>query len=121
MALLVLLAGVLASASTMGAGVWQRRRALARLKMQGLARGLLWRSLVWESTVVLGIGCLVGAVFGIYGQLLVSHALLIVTGFPVVISLALPTVLESFAIVALAASAIVALSGYRATAVPAQA
>jgi putative ABC transport system permease protein len=121
MALLVLLAGMLASASTMGAGVWQRRRMLARLKVQGLTRGLLWRSLVWESVIVIGLGCLVGAVFGIYGQLLVSHALLIVTGFPVVISLALATVLESFAIVALAASAIVALSGYRATAVPAQA
>jgi putative ABC transport system permease protein len=121
MALLVLLAGVLASASTMGAGIWQRRRVLARLKVQGLTRGLLWRSLVWESVVVIGLGCLVGAAFGVYGQLLVSHALLIVTGFPVVISLALPTALESFAVVALAASAIVALSGYRATAVPAQA
>jgi hypothetical protein len=63
----------------------------------------------------------VGAPFGIYGQLLVSHALLTVTGFPVVISLALPSVLESFAVVALAASAIVALSGYRATGVSAQA
>jgi len=121
MALLVLLAGVLASASTMGAGVWQRRRALARLKVQGLARSLLWRSLVWESIVLIGLGCLVGAPFGIYGQLLVSHALLTVTGFPVVISLALPSVLESFAVVALAASAIVALSGYRATGVSAQA
>jgi putative ABC transport system permease protein len=121
MALLVLLAGVFASASTMGAGIWQRRRALARLKVQGLTRGLLWRSLVWESTVVLGLGCLVGAAFGTYGELLVSHALLIVTGFPVVISLALPTVLECFAVVALVTSAIVALSGYRATAMPAQA
>jgi putative ABC transport system permease protein len=121
MALLLLLAGVLASASTMGATVWQRRRALARLKVQGLGRRLLWRSLVWESSVVLGLGCLIGVAFGIYGQLLVSHALLIVTGFPMVISLALPTALESFAAVALAAGAIVALSGYRAAAVPAQA
>lgn len=121
MAVLVLLAGMLASASTMGSGLWQRRRALARLKVQGLTRSLLWRSLVWESIVVIGLGCLVGAAFGIYGQLLVSHALLIVTGFPVVISLALPTALESFAVVALAASAIVALSGYGATAVSAQA
>ncbi len=121
MALLLLLAGVLASASTMGATVWQRRRALARLKVQGLGRRLLWRSLVWESAVVLGLGCLIGVAFGIYGQLLVSRALLIVTGFPMVISLALPTALESFAAVALAAGAIVALSGYRAAAVPAQA
>jgi putative ABC transport system permease protein len=120
MALLVLLAGVLASASTMGAGVWQRRQAFARLKVQGLTRSILWRALVWESTFVIGLGCLVGAAFGIYGQLLVSHALLIVTGFPVVISLALPVAFESFGVVALAASAIVALSGYRATAVPAQ-
>lgn len=121
MALLLLLAGVLASASTMGAAVWQRRRALARLKVQGLQRGLLWRSLLWESTVVLGLGCLVGVAFGIYGQLLVSRALLIVTGFPMVISLALPTAVASFAAVALAASAIVALAGYRAAGVPAQA
>jgi putative ABC transport system permease protein len=121
MALLVLIAGVLASASTMGAGVWQRRRALARLKVQGLSRGLLWRSLAWESAIVLGLGCLTGTAFGIYGQLLVSHALLVITGFPVVISLALPTALESFAFVAFAAGAIVALSGYRATAVPARA
>ncbi|HSZ14601.1 MAG TPA: ABC transporter permease [Solirubrobacteraceae bacterium] len=121
MALLVLFAGVFASATTMGAGVWQRRRVLARLKVQGLTRGLLWRSMVWESVVVLGLGSLVGVTFGIYGQLLVSHALMIVTGFPVVISLALPTALESFALVVLAAGAIVALSGYRATAVPAQA
>jgi len=120
MALLLLLAGVLASASTMGAAVWQRRRALARLKVQGLQRRLLWRSLLWESTVVLGLGCLVGVAFGIMGQLLVSRALLIVTGFPIVISLALPTALASFAVVALAASAIVAVSGYRATAVPAR-
>lgn len=121
MALLLLLAGVLASASTMGAAVWQRRRALARLKVQGLRRGELWRALLWESLVVLGLGCLVGVAFGIYGQLLVSHALLIVTGFPMVISLALPTAVASFALVALVAGAIVAIAGYRATAVPAQA
>jgi putative ABC transport system permease protein len=121
MAVLVLLAGMLASASTMGSGIWQRRRALARLKVQGLTRSLLWRSLAWESIFVISLGCLVGAAFGIYGQLLVSHALLIVTGFPVVISLALPAALESFAVVALAASAIVALSSYGATAVSAQA
>ncbi len=120
MALLLLFAGVLASASTMGAAVWQRRRTLARLKVQGLRRGLLWRSLVWESATVLGLGCLIGVSFGIYGQLLVSRALRIVTGFPMVISLALPTALGSFAVVALASSAIVALSGYRATAVPAR-
>ncbi|HUN78239.1 MAG TPA: FtsX-like permease family protein [Solirubrobacteraceae bacterium] len=121
MALLLLLAGVLASASTMGAAVWQRRRGLARLKVQGLQRGLLWRSLLWEGTAVIGLGCLVGVAFGIMGQLLVSRALLNVTGFPMVISLALPSALASFALVALAASAIVAMAGYRATAVPAQA
>ena len=117
MALLVLIAGVLATATSMGAVIWERRRQFARLKMQGFDRRTLWLALVWESTLLLGAGCLAGALFGIYGQLLVSHALVTVTGFPMVISARAPIALESFAAVTAVAAASIAIPGYRATGV----
>ena len=45
---------------------------------------MLWRWLLCESALLLVAGCLIGAVFGLYGQLLVSHFLASVTGFPIV-------------------------------------
>ena len=59
----------------MGTMVWQRRRRFARMKVQGYSTGVLWHALFYESALLLGGGCLIGAVFGIYGQLLLSHAL----------------------------------------------
>ena len=47
---------------------------------------MLWRALLFESALLLGAGCSIGALFGLYGQLLLSHALASVTGFPVVFS-----------------------------------
>ncbi len=83
---LVLLAGLLATVTAMGAMIWQRRRRFARLKVQGYATGVLWAALICESASLLLVGCLLGAVLGIYGQLLLSHALLSVTGMPVIFS-----------------------------------
>lgn len=116
-AVLVLIAGVLAIAASMGALVWQRRRRFARMKVQGYQRGVLWRSLVCESAILLGAGCAIGAVFGTCSQVLQSDALTSVTGFPVVISLHALIAMLSTAVVALVAVAIVALPGYRAASV----
>ena len=55
-----------------------------------------------------------GAVFGIYGQLLLSHALLSVTGFPVVFSAGALVALGSFVLVTAVAAMVVAVPGYRA-------
>jgi putative ABC transport system permease protein len=112
--ILVLIAGVLAMASALSALIWQRRRRFARMKVQGYVTSVLWRSLLVESTLLLGTGCSLGACFGIYGQLLLSHALLAVTGFPVIFSLTGLVALGSFLLVTAVAGAIVAIPGYRA-------
>ena len=57
---------------------------------------------------------MIGALFGIYGQLLLSHALIAVTGFPVVLSARIGFAIESLVLVTLAAAAVIAIPGYRA-------
>ena len=116
-ATLVLIATVLAMSIAMGTMIWQRRPRLARMKVQGYGRGVLWRALLCESSLLLGTGCSIGAAFGIYGQLLISHALASVTGFPVVYSAGAVVAISSFVLVSLLAVAIVALPGYRAAGV----
>ncbi len=116
-ALLVLIAGVLAMATSMGAVIWQRRPKFARMRVQGFRRNVLWIALLWESALLLGSGCLIGAIFGVYGQLLLSHALLAVTGFPVIFSTEAVTAAASFVIVTAAAAAVLAIPGYRAAGV----
>ena len=109
----MLIAAVLAMAAAMGAMIWQRRPQLADLKVDGFRRGVLWRALLWESALLLGAGCSIGALFGVYGQLLLSHALATVTGFPVVFSVGVLVAFGSFALVTRVAVAIVAVPGYR--------
>ena len=111
-ATLVLIAAILAMAGVMASLIWQRRERIAYIKRQGFTRGLLWRALCFESAVLLLAGCSIGALFGVYGQLLLSHALTTVTGFPLVIGVAPLIALTSVAVVSIAALAIVAVPGY---------
>jgi putative ABC transport system permease protein len=111
-ATLVLIAAVLAIAGVIGSTIWQRRPQLAYIKRQGYRRGVLWRALFWETLLLLTAGCGIGAVFGLYGQLLISHALATVTGFPVVISVGVLIAVSSFATVCAAALVILAVPGY---------
>ena len=116
-ATLVLIATVLAMSIAMGTMIWQRRPRFARMKVQGYGHRVLWRALIFESGLLLGAGCSIGAVFGIYGQLLISHALATVTGFPVVFSVgALIAIFDSL-LVSVIAVGIVAVPGYRAASV----
>jgi putative ABC transport system permease protein len=112
---LVLIATVLAMAATMGAMIWQRRPRLAGMKVDGFNRGVLWRALLWESGLLLGAGCSLGAVFGLYGQVLLSRALATVTGFPVAFSPGILIAIASFALVTATAMVIVAIPGGLAT------
>lgn len=116
-AALVMIATVLALFIAMGTMIWQRRPRLARMKVQGYERGVLWRALLWESSVLIGAGCAIGAVFGVYGQLLISHALATVTGFPIVFSAGAVVAIVSFALVSLLAVSLVGALGYRAVGV----
>jgi putative ABC transport system permease protein len=109
---LVLVAAILAMAAAMGNMIWLRRARLASLKLDGFSDLAVWRMLLLESVLLVGSGCLIGAVFGLYGQLLGSHAILGVTGFPVVFSVGAGTALDSFAIVTAVAVAITVIPGY---------
>jgi putative ABC transport system permease protein len=109
---LVLIAAILAMATAMGAMVWQRRPLLADMKVDGFGKGVLWRSLLIESALLLGVGCSIGALFGLCGQLLLSHTLAVVTGFPVVVSIGALVAIGSFIAVTTVAVAIVAVPGY---------
>ncbi len=109
---LVLIAATLAMTTAMGTVIWQRRAQLADMQAEGFRRGVLWRALLCESAVLLGTGCSIGALFGLYGQLLLNHALVTVTGFPVVQSVGVQVALSSFALVTAVAVLVIAIPGY---------
>jgi putative ABC transport system permease protein len=109
---LVAVTAVLAMAVAMGAMIWERRHRVARLKLDGFSDTQIWRALVLESALLLGGGCAMGAVFGIYGALLISHALASVTGFPVVFAGGAAIAIRSFAAISIVAVAITAVPGW---------
>jgi putative ABC transport system permease protein len=117
-AMLILVVAVLAMAAAIGSMVWQRRPRLAKLKLEGFPRTELWRTILLESLLLLAVGCLTGAIFGLYGQQLLDRALANVINFPVVYSIAVISAGLSLAIVSIAALLILAIPGYIATGVP---
>jgi putative ABC transport system permease protein len=110
---------VLAIAAAIGAMIWQRRPRLAKLKLEGLARADLWHTILLESLLLLGVGCLLGAIFGLYGQQLADRALANTINFPVVYSITALTALSSLALMTVTALAVLALPGYLAASVSA--
>ncbi len=117
---LLLVAAVLAMAAAMGAAIWQRRASLAALRIQSFSPRQLWRVLLLETSVVLGAGCVTGALVGIYGQVVIDRYLRAVTGFPVVSTLAGWSTVEIVGLVVVAALAVVAIPGWFAARVPPQ-
>ncbi len=116
-ATLILLVAVLAMAAALGGMVWQRRPRLAKLKLEGFPRAQLWRTILLESLLLLGVGCLAGATFGLYGQQLADRALANTINFPVLYSVTALTALGSLVLVSATALAILAVPGYLATTV----
>jgi ABC-type lipoprotein release transport system permease subunit len=100
--------------------LWQRRERIAFNLTNGLTQPVLWRSLVCESAVLLTAGSLIGAIFGLYAQLLGSHFLSVVTGFPIVFNIEGVAAISGFALVSLIAVAILAVPGYLAVRVRAR-
>jgi putative ABC transport system permease protein len=115
---LVLIAAMLAIAGALGSLIWQRRGYVAFVRALGFRRPVLWRWLLWEGAILLGIGCLTGATFGVYGQLLMSHALASVTGFPISFDVEALVALSTFAVVSAAAALVVSIAGYLMVRVP---
>lgn len=119
-AMLLLIAGALAVAASLSAVIWQRRMRLAAMKSQGFDHWQLWRTLVLESAIVLGIGCLVGAILGVYGHALADRWLRLTTGFPAPFSMGWPQVFLTLALLIGIALAVMALPGWSAARSPAR-
>jgi putative ABC transport system permease protein len=117
-ATLVLIAAALALATAMSGVVWNRRPRLVSLKLSGFGDADVWRTLVLEGAVVLGVGCSVGALFGLYGQFMLTRWLAVSTGFPTSYATAGWLALSTFAAVTVVAVAIAAVPGYAAARVP---
>lgn len=105
---LLLVAAILALAAALTSAIWQRRTAMAGLRLSGVRPRRLRLILLLESTLMLGAGGLTGAVLGICGQIVIDGYLTHTTGFPVSVLGASTRPLEIFAIVAASALAIVA-------------
>lgn len=110
-AALVLGAAIVAIATAITRGFWQRRATLAQLKVQGFSEGELWRSLLLESAILLGTGCLTGAIFGLGGQVCLSRGLQAITGFPVFYSMGIGVAILMLSIVTVSALVILAIPG----------
>jgi putative ABC transport system permease protein len=119
--LLVIFAAILAVTFAIGSMLWQRRDLIAFLKVDGYRRSVLRRWLLCESAILLVAGCTIGAVFGLYAQLLISHALATVTGFPITFNVEVFAALSNFALVSVIAITVAALPGYLVVRVPASA
>jgi putative ABC transport system permease protein len=120
-AMLLLVAGALAIAASLSAVIWQRRARLAAMKTQGFDHLQLWRSLILESAIVLSIGCVDGAVLGVYGHALADRWLSANTGFPAPFAAGGPQVFLTLIIVVGIALAVIALPGFTAAQAPPQA
>lgn len=117
---LLLVAAALAVASALSAAIWQRRARLASLKIQGYDTKQLWRALLLESVIVLGVGCAIGAVTGVYGHALASRWLRLTTGSPAPFAVHVKDVSLTLASLAAIALAVIALPGLFAARAPAR-
>ncbi|HEY7953605.1 MAG TPA: FtsX-like permease family protein, partial [Solirubrobacteraceae bacterium] len=115
---LLLVAAALAIAFALSATLWQRRAQLAALKTQGFDYLQLWRALLYESTIVLAVGCADGLALGIYGHALANRWMKLTTGFPAPFALGWPQMLLTIALVAGIALTVVSLPGLSAAQVP---
>jgi putative ABC transport system permease protein len=117
---LVIVSAILALIAAMLSLLWQRRDRIAFNRSNGFSPRLLWGSLVIESTVLLLTGSLFGAIWGLYAQLLGSHFLAVVTGFPIVFNIEGVAAITGFAVVGPVAVAVLAVPGYFAASVRAR-
>ena len=111
---LLLIVAALALASALSTAIYQRRARLAALQAQGFDHWQLWRGLLLESTVVIGIGCLDGVVLGLYAHALGDRYLQVSSGFPAPFGFAGLQVALTLLLLVGIALAVVALPGYSA-------
>lgn len=114
---LLIIAAILALASALASAIWQRRTALAELRLTGVAPARLRRILLLESALLLSAGCFTGALVGIYGQAAIDGYLREVTGFPLATITAGLRPLQILALVIAIVLALTAFPGWLAASV----
>ena len=112
---LLLLAAILAMAAALTSAIWQRRTSLATLRLSGVRPGRVRTILLVESALMLGAGCVTGALTGMYGQIAIDRYLDHVTGFPVASINTSVRPIEMLALVIVAVLAIVAIPAWLAS------
>jgi putative ABC transport system permease protein len=117
-ATLLLAAAIVAMAAALASSIWQRRSTLAGLRLLGIKPARLRRILLLEATLMLGAGCITGALAGVYGQLVLDGYLKRVTGFPLARIATGGRPLEIFVLVLVLALALVAAPAWLASRVP---
>ncbi len=115
---LLIVAAALAMAAAMGAAIWQRRPSLASLRIQSFQPGQLRAVLLWESGLVLGAGCVAGALAGAYGHVLGDRYLRLATGFPTSLSVQGHQTIEVVLLILAAALLALAVPGFLASRTP---
>jgi putative ABC transport system permease protein len=115
---LLLAAAALTMAAATGAAIWQRREAIAALRLQSFRPSQLWAVVMMEAGLVLGAGCLTGALTGIYGHAVIDRYLRLTTGFPAPFAPAGWLTAAVFLLVLAAALALVAVPSYLAARTP---
>lgn len=111
-ATLLLVTGAIAVAASLAAAIWQRRPRLAAMKTWGYDELRLWRSLLTECAILLGIGCIDGAVLGLYGHALADRWLELTTDFPAPFAFGGEQALLCLGLVVTVALAVIALPGF---------
>lgn len=115
---LALISAVLTLAAAISLALWQRRPRLAELRLQGFSVGQLNIALLIEMAFLLGLGALLGALFGSPYQALGTRWLELTTGFPTVYRPAGALAMSTLASVSLVALLIAALPGWVAASAP---
>jgi putative ABC transport system permease protein len=116
-ATLLLVTAALALAAALSTAIYQRRARLASLKEQGFDTLQLWRGVLLESAIVLGVGCIDGVVFGVYAHLLADRYLRAIAGFPAPFGLGGAQVALTLLVLLGVALTVIALPGYSAAGV----
>jgi putative ABC transport system permease protein len=112
---LLLAIAVLALAAALASAIWQRRSALAALRLSGVPPRRLRAILLIEAGLMLSAGCLTGAIVGVYGELAIDRYLQHVTGFPVTGVGASARPLAVLVVIAASVFALVAVPGWQAS------
>jgi putative ABC transport system permease protein len=111
-ATLLSIAAILALATALTSTIWQRRVSLAELRLTGTTPARLRQMLLLESALLLGAGCVTGAIVGIYGQVMIDDYLRDVTGFPLATLTAGERPLELLGLVIAIVLALAAIPGW---------